>query len=197
VWSFDPSTPATPTPTAPDAATHPQGESHRACGQDAEQDRAPHAPRVEHRHHEQAEEEYEEVRRRETAVEFDQRAGRQEGRIAGNDRGGGHDEPRVLQADEGDEQPDPCRDAVLEAGADRVEDPLADAEEVEQVEQNARHEHHAQGYLPGICEPAAAAAGMTVNTKKKFSPCPAPARSVPAVQPMMAHATADARTWPP
>ena len=104
------------------------------------------------------------------------------------------DEPRILQPDERDEEPDPDGNPAAQARADRVHHDAAQPGQRHQQEQDARHEDHPSATAPAFVWPAAVAAGIKVSTRKKFAPMPgACAIGARAYRPMITVASAAAR----
>ncbi|MDQ0694938.1 hypothetical protein QF048_001380 [Streptomyces sp. W4I9-2] len=111
---------------------------HGADG-DADEDRAGDVARLEHEDEQQGHAEDEDG----PAGEFTGRAEGDGGRLALVDESG------LVEADEGDEEPDAHGDAVLERERDRVHDHLAEAGDHQEADHHTVDHTHAHGLRPG------------------------------------------------
>ena len=114
---------------------HPRGEADTRGGQDADQHRRAHAPRQQHGDQQQAE---------------DGQRGALVAQVAERHRGGGvgYDDPRVAEAEQGDEQPHARRHRRVQLIGNGGDDELPHAHGGEQQEGHPGNEDGPQRRLP-------------------------------------------------
>ncbi len=83
-----------------------------------------------------------------------------------------HHDTRIAQTDECDEETDAAGDRRAQARRDHVGEQAPHADRREHEEASPERNTAPSAVRQGSGEPAAAAAGIAVSTKKKFSPIP-------------------------